>query len=56
MEELLETTYDKFIFRVKTDCLYTRDDFWARLAGNVATVGVADCRQKVNGDVTMPRS
>ncbi len=51
MEGFLETTYDKFIFRVKTDCLYTRDDFWARVEGNVATVGVADHRQKANGDV-----
>ncbi len=52
MNEFLETAYEKFIFRVRTDCLYTRDDFWARLEGNVATVGVADFRQKVNGDVT----
>ena len=51
MSEFLETTYDKFIFRVKTDCLYTRDDFWARIEGNVATVGLADYRQKANGDV-----
>jgi glycine cleavage system H protein len=51
MSEFLETTYDKFIFRVKTDCLYTRDDYWALIEGNVATVGVADFRQKANGDV-----
>ena len=51
MSEFLELTYDKFIFRVKTDCLYTRDDYWARIEGNVATVGVADYRQKSNGDV-----
>ncbi len=51
MSEFLETTYDKFIFRVKTDCFYTRDDFWARVEGNAATVGVADYRQKANGDV-----
>lgn len=51
MSEFLELTYDKFIFRVKTDCLYTRDDYWARIEGNLATVGVADYRQKSNGDV-----
>ena len=51
MSEFLELTYDKFIFRVKTDCLYTRDDYWARIEGNIATVGVADYRQKSNGDV-----
>lgn len=51
MSEFLELTYDKFIFKVKTDCLYTPDDYWARIEGNVATVGVADYRQKANGDV-----
>lgn len=51
MSEFLELTYDKFIFRVKKDCLYTRDDYWARIDGSVATVGVADYRQKSNGDV-----
>ncbi len=51
MDGFLETTYDKFIFRVKTDCLYSRDDFWARVEGNLATVGVADFRQKSSGDV-----
>ena len=51
MSEFLELTYDKFIFRVRTDCLYTHDDYWARVEGNVATVGVADYRQKSNGDV-----
>ncbi|HEU5396865.1 MAG TPA: glycine cleavage system protein GcvH [Verrucomicrobiae bacterium] len=51
MSEWLELTYDKFIFRVKADCLYRRDDYWARIEGNVATVGVADYRQKASGDV-----
>ena len=53
MDGFLETTYDKFILRVKTDYLYTRDDFWARVAGKLATVGIADFRQKTNGDVTV---
>jgi glycine cleavage system H protein len=53
MDGFLETTYDKFILRVKTDCLYTRDDFWARVVGKLATVGIADFRQKTNGDVTV---
>ena len=51
MSEFLELPYDKFIFRVKTDCLYTPDDCWARIEGSIATVGVADYRQKANGDV-----
>jgi len=51
MEKFLETTYDKFIFRVKTDCFYTKDDFWVYLQGKIATVGVTDFQQKVRGDV-----
>ncbi|MFZ2956130.1 MAG: glycine cleavage system protein GcvH [Candidatus Ozemobacteraceae bacterium] len=51
MSEFLETTYDKFIFRAKTDSLYSREEFWARLEGSVATVGVTDFQQKTKGDV-----
>ena len=51
MNEFLETTYDKFIFRVKTGCLYTRDEFWVLLQGQKATVGVTDFQQKAKGDV-----
>ncbi len=29
MSELLETTHDKFIFRVKTGLYYSQDDYWA---------------------------
>jgi len=51
MAEFLETTYDKFIFKVKTGCLYTDDDYWVNIQGTVATVGVTDYLQKSNGDV-----
>ncbi|MDA8406132.1 MAG: glycine cleavage system protein H [Deltaproteobacteria bacterium] len=51
MSEFLETTYDKFVFKAKVGCLYTRDDFWAQVEGAVAIVGVADFLQKVKGDV-----
>src|SRR5512136_2795797 len=51
MAEFLETTYDKFIFKVKTDYLYTDDDYWVEIQGAVATVGVTDYLQKSNGDV-----
>lgn len=27
MEEYLETTYDKFIFKLKKEYLYSKDDF-----------------------------
>ena len=51
MAEFLETTFDKFIFKVKTGYLYTDDDYWVDILGSVATVGVTDYLQKSNGDV-----
>jgi glycine cleavage system H protein len=51
MGEFLETTYDKFVFRVKVGYFYSKDDFWASVDGNVATVGVSDFLQKARGDV-----
>ena len=51
MAEFLETTFDKFIFKVKTGCLYTDDDYWLDIQGSVATVGVTDYLQKSSGDV-----
>ena len=53
MGDFLETTYDKFIFRVKKDYLYTKDEFWAAIQGQMATVGVTDFQQKSKGDVTI---
>jgi glycine cleavage system H protein len=53
MAEFLETTYDKFVFRVKTDYFYNREDFWADVQGNKATVGVTDFLQKSKGDVAI---
>jgi glycine cleavage system H protein len=47
----LEMTYEKFIFRVKEGYLYNREDFWADLQGNVATIGLTDFLQKLKGDV-----
>jgi glycine cleavage system H protein len=42
---------DKFIFRVKTGVLYTWNDTWARVEGEIATIGVTDYMQKHGGDV-----
>ena len=53
MEEYLETTYDKFIFRVKTDYRYTKDEFWAEIKGRIAKVGITDFQQKSKGDITI---
>jgi glycine cleavage system H protein len=51
MAEFLETTFDKFIFKVKTGYFYTDDDYWVDIRDTVATVGVTDYLQKSNGDV-----
>ena len=51
MPEFLETTFDKFIFKVKTGYCYTVDDYWVDIRDIVATVGVTDYLQKSNGDV-----
>ena len=51
MAEFLETTFDKFIFRVKLGNHYSEDDCWVDIDGRVATVGVTDYLQKSNGDV-----
>lgn len=51
MDEFLETTYDKFIFRVKVGYFYSKDDFWAHVDGNHALIGVSDFLQKAKGDV-----
>jgi glycine cleavage system H protein len=51
MEDYLETSYDKFVFRVKVGYFYSQDDFWASVTDNIATVGVSDFLQKARGDV-----
>ncbi|MDD5094933.1 MAG: glycine cleavage system protein GcvH [Dehalococcoidia bacterium] len=51
MAEFLETTFEKLIFKVKVGYLYSKEDFWADIRGNVATVGLADFLQKSKGDV-----
>lgn len=51
MAEFLETTYKKFIFKVKVGYLYSKDDFWADIKGKIATIGLADFLQKSKGDV-----
>ena len=51
MAEFLETTFDKFIFRVKVGSYYSEDDYWVDIDGRLATVGVTDYLQKSSGDV-----
>lgn len=51
MSEFLETTHDKFLFKVKTGLFYSRDDFWVKILDNNAVIGATDFLQKVRGDV-----
>lgn len=51
--EYLETTVDKFIFRVKVGYLYSEAGVWAAYdaAAGTARVGLSDFRQQASGDV-----
>lgn len=55
MSEYLETSVDKFIFRVASDRLYSSDGvwaFWLESQGNGRVrVGLTDYLQQLNGDV-----
>jgi glycine cleavage system H protein len=51
MTEYLETTVDKFIFKVATDRLYTPEGLWAKNEDLVVRVGVTDFFQQRNGDI-----
>jgi glycine cleavage system H protein len=51
VQEYLETTIDKFVFRVATDCLYSAEGIWARSEGNRVRVGLTDFVQQRSGDV-----
>lgn len=51
MTEFLETTYEKFIFKVKVGYLYSQEEFWANFENGAATVGLTDFLQKAKGDV-----
>ncbi len=53
MPQYLETTADKFTFRVATDRLYTSQGIWVleEPGTNRVRIGVADYTQQHNGDV-----
>ncbi len=51
MPEFLETTVDKFSFKVATDRAYTAEGLWASAAGNLVRVGLTDYLQQRSGDV-----
>ncbi len=51
MADFLETTVDKFIFRVATDCHYNSEGLWVRQVGDQVRVGLSDFLQQRSGDV-----
>ncbi len=51
MAEYLETTVDKFIFRVATDRLYSSEGLWLKAEGERVHIGLTDFWQQRNGDV-----
>jgi glycine cleavage system H protein len=51
MPEFLETTVDKFIFRVATDRLYSDAHLWIKLEDKLARIGLSDYLQQTSGDV-----
>jgi glycine cleavage system H protein len=50
VREFLETTVDKFVFRVAADCLYSPEGVWALAEGNRVRVGLSDYVQQRAGD------
>ena len=51
MPEFMETTVDKFIFRVATDRYYHSEGVWAQVEGNRVRIGLSDYLQQRSGDV-----
>ncbi len=51
MSEVLETTVDKFTFKVPTDRSYSREGLWAQDLGGRVRIGLTDFLQQRSGDV-----
>ncbi len=51
MTEFLETTVDKFTFKVAADRLYSPEGVWARANGSLIMIGLSDYLQQRSGDV-----
>jgi glycine cleavage system H protein len=55
MQQFLETTIDKFVFRVATDRLYSADGLWTQAEGTLVRVGLTDFMQQRSGDAAFVR-
>ena len=51
MTEFLETTVDKFVFRVATDRFYNGEGVWAKEEDGRVRIGLSDFVQQRSGDV-----
>lgn len=51
MREFLETTVDKFTFKVATDRYYSSEGVWAKPHGSRVRIGLSDFLQQRSGDV-----
>ena len=51
MPDFLETTVDKFTFKVATDRLYTSEGVWAKEEDGRIRIGLSDFLQQRSGDV-----
>jgi len=51
MPEFLETTVDKFTFKVATDRFYNAEGVWAKTEGERIRIGLSDFLQQRSGDV-----
>ena len=50
-EELFEIHVDKWTLKVPRDRVYNENDCWAKLDGNVATLGITDFLQNMASDI-----
>ncbi|MEM2921418.1 MAG: glycine cleavage system protein GcvH, partial [Candidatus Bathyarchaeia archaeon] len=51
IEEPYELKVDKYVFKVPRDRLYTENDSWVRIDGDLATVGITDFIQNMASDI-----
>jgi len=51
MPEFMETTVDKFTFKVATDRYYSEQGIWALRTGKVIRIGLSDYLQQRSGDI-----
>ena len=51
MPEFLQTTVDKFIFKVAADRFYNAEGVWALPEGTLVRIGLSDFLQQRSGDV-----